>query len=221
MLKERDSIEIEIFSLEQQIKYYKNRLLNLSQLMPHDISTYGEFYKYFILASFFAERSEIADEGKDAFQYVYITNDELMATDRFKGIIIKCESIPDDVKNSKIKWDVRSNYAENINRELEEFPDLKGIIEKARSVYKKVPAPVTAKDFYSTFDELEQEEDFYRTCVKLKIADVKIAFNKEYLDTALMCMSEDPFYVYIKDSTSGILMESEEKSIVVMPVRWS
>lgn len=211
---EKDSLESEMSSLEGQIKRIKTQLLDL-KIQDINVFTDDKFTNDFIVASYLAMKD---DERRGQFQYINITDIELMATDGYKGIIIKCDCIPDDVKNSKIKWDVRSNFAENINHELGEFPDLKSIIEGARSTHKKAPTSLTAKEFYETFEALEPE-DHGVTIIKLKIADIKIAFNKEFLDTALMCMGEESFDVYVGGHLNPVLLESGSRSIVVLPIR--
>ena len=87
---EKDSLETEISIIEGQIKSVKIELLDLK---CRDINKFTDdkFTNDFIAASYFAVKDEWC---RRLFQFVNITDTELMASDTHTGVIIKCDCIP-------------------------------------------------------------------------------------------------------------------------------
>ena len=86
---EKDNLEYEMNGLEAQIKNIKTELLDL-KIQDINVFTDDKFTNDFIIASYLASKDE---ERRGLFQFINITDTELMATDAYKGIIIKFDCI--------------------------------------------------------------------------------------------------------------------------------
>jgi vacuolar-type H+-ATPase subunit I/STV1 len=205
-------LEAEINKIELQIEAIKEQLLEIEM---NKINAFidDQFTNDFIRASYFALRNE--ETTRPVLKHVNITEFELMATDLYRGIIIRCSCIPTELKNSKIKWDVREDFAANINRDLGNFPDLKAVIDETKKNSKIIFRDVEPNEFYSKFEPADHPR-----ALRLRYSDENdlITLNKYYLDISLKCLEGQTFYVYITDRNSPIVMESDDTSIIIMPM---
>lgn len=210
--RERDSISNEIDDLDSAIDKVEEQIRTSVLYGFSD----DKFTNDFIKASYFTLKE---DDPRDYFECVHITGDELMATDSYSGIIIKCDVIPEQLKNSFIRWDVRACFKQNKRVINGEYPDLKGVIQKAKDTHKKVMEDIKATDFYTVVEMQPFPNDGEKELVEIQFAEFKAILNKRYLDEALICFSGEFFSIYVKDEKSPILLESNNISVVVVPLR--
>jgi hypothetical protein len=53
----------------------------------------------------------------------------------------------------------------------------------------------------------------------MNAGEITIAVNKEYLDTALMCFEDSKFSMSVCSPVSPILLENNQMSILILPLR--
>lgn len=215
---QRDDLIDEMEKLEEKINEIKKQLLN-AKLKDINILTGDKFTDLFILASYFTGKDE---DVRPSFQCVHLNDSELIALDGKRGIVIKCDCIPEELQNTAIKWDARSNFQENIQN-VEKLPNLKKVIHDGVTQAKHILSDIFPKDFYESFKMSTHLKNEECHIVRLYYSDTFIAVNKEYIDNVLMCFcfSNEKFNVHIKDRVSPIIFENDNISAVVLPVRIS
>lgn len=210
--EKKDSVGCEIDDLDRAIEKIKE------QIRSSVLYSFSEdkFTNDFIKASYFALKD---DDTREYFRCVYIADEELMATDSYRGIIIKCDVIPEQIKNSLIQWDIRESF-KKYKKEIDgKYPDLKGIIQKIRDTHKKVMEDIKATDFYTVVEMQPIPTDEEMELVSIQCAEFKVILNKRYLDEALICFSGESFSIHMKDEKSPILLESGNISVAIVPLR--
>lgn len=218
---EIDELQSELDKLEKDKDYLKNQIeitkKDFFSLKVSSINAFSndKFTNCFIRSSYFTDKTKTKDE---TFQYVNITDNTLQASDRHKLIIVKCACIPDDIKNTQIKWYVRDNFKEHAKTEIE-FPNVYNVLPPQKS---SVLFPgVKPEEFYSIFKP-KPIMDFtvLGPFLKFDFDGIKIFFNKEYVDTALVCIG-GMFNLYVRDSLEPITLESDDATILLLPLRYS
>jgi hypothetical protein len=179
-----------------------------------DIKTEEPFLKDFIIASYFCNRNE---DSRPELNYVNITNNELQAVDGMKAIIIRNSSIPDSLKNTKIKWDVRENFENNNGEYIESFIEIHKVFPP-KNEYTFAIGEISVEDFYKKLKVNSYSNEPYLEIVTIE-TDWKIGVNKEYLDTALLAFKGEKFSLKSISAVSPLLLENERKSVLVLPVR--
>lgn len=208
---EKDDIEIEMSSLEKRIAELESEIL--LQEISSKISG-GNFTNAFIKASCFAQRKE---GGNGIFKHVSIGENKLIASDKFRVVILRGINVPEELKNSAIKYDVRENFADNINKEVGKFPDVKEVVRKAREA-STITKLLTSKDFYEHFN-IEVKPKTYKHDIDIVKLNTGIQFNKFNLYTALLCFGDEQFDFYAKGILDPVLFDNENMSVVIAPLR--
>ncbi|MDO7789136.1 hypothetical protein P6N53_18150 [Desulforamulus aquiferis] len=208
---DKDYIEYEICKIERRIKLLKSKLL-ASNI---DKFTGDAFVDAIILASMFCS---LDYEQRSLFKHVYLSDSEIMATDSYRGIIINGLEIPKELQGKYIKWDVRSDFEANTTTLEQEYPKLKelicDIIQKPGHEFNVL----TGTGFYSQFNMQERSKDDYREVITLDMAE-KTAFNREYIEIALLSMGDKPFTVKYTGRLEPMVMYNNSVRIVVLPMR--
>lgn len=208
LLSDQGDIEARMDRIELQMKTIKAKM---TEKKIYEINKFTDdpFTNDFIRASYFALKED--DGHRQHFQYINITDTELQACDTHRLIIIKCPHIPDELKNTKIMWDVRESFKDHIETEVE-FPDVHKVIP-VKDNAKLFPG-VNPKDFYSTFKPAPHNDH----CVIIDFDGMVIGVNKEYLDTALMVLDGE-FDLYVRDGLQPLTLEGDDITVILMPVR--
>lgn len=209
---ELNDLEGDMERLEAQIKNVKEKLLT-QKISDINVFTDDKFTNDFIRASYFAAK---CDE-RIAFQYINITDSELQASDTHRLIVIRCPCIPKELKNTKIKWDIRENFKDHTETDID-FPNVEKVIpgNEGAALYPGVKP----ENFYSIFNlkPLIEYPNRDIECIKIDFNDVKIGLNKEYLDTALMCLGGE-FDLYVRGKLEPLTFEGRNTTVILLPVR--
>lgn len=207
---EMDDLENDMNRIEAQIKTVKEKLLQ-KKMSDINLFTDDRFTNDFIRVSYFAAKSE----DRVTFQYINITDSELQASDTHRLIIVKCPCIPDELKNTKIKWDVRDNFKDHIETDVK-FPDVNAVMPKKEGA--TLYPGVNPENFYNLFNPKLPMLSNSVECVKINFGGVNIGLNKEYLDTALMCIGGE-FGLYVRGQLEALTLESKDTTVLLLPVR--
>lgn len=207
-----EELENEMQYTEKQIKTLKNQIINVKKESNEMEDT---FNNNFIKASLFA----CEDPLRDRIYGVNLTENKIMATDGTKGIIIKCVCIPDNLKNTRINWYARDNFEDNIIAPEEKFYDFEQFLKKCKKAKKYTIDKINSHNFFKMFNAKNTSK--YETLKQIELSheELKILFNKELLDLALMCMGDKEFTVYLADDKSPMILEHDEISTIIMPMR--
>jgi hypothetical protein len=207
----QESLECRMNDIEEEIKEIKE--LMLSKMVEQlNIETDDPFLKDFITASYFCDK-----DTRPVLCNVNITEDELQACDGYRAIIIKNTNIPINLKNTKIKWDIRESFEENINNTDKEFINLKTAYPDKSTFTFKLEG-LTSEDFYQKLNVDEPEE--IDTCERVIIhAGEDICVNKEYMDSGLLAFKNEEFTLYASTKIAPIVLENERKSVIILPLR--
>ena len=206
---DRDFLNKEICNLEIKIKDATERLVSKGQLKFSD----NPFLDDFVKASLFAERRDKV--MRSIFEHVAINDSHLLASNRFTFVAIKNDHIPEALKNTAIRWDVRQDFEENIAIIDSSFPETDVIIEDAKTGTHR--GKFNAWEFYSQF-ACDVVKDEYGLYMVVKFPDRNIKFNKNYFDQALLLFGDSEMDFYTRDDESPVLMESEKITVVMAPM---
>lgn len=202
-----EDIEMYMISILKEIKTIKKRLLEGNVCAFSN----DQFINDFIRASYFCN----IEGERPVFQYVNITENQLQASDTHRLIVIKCPCIPDELKNSKIMLNVRDNFKDHINTDIE-YPNIDAVIPQKEGY--DLFTGVSSNNFYKLFNT--QSKPLLHdngVMVNVDFAGVKICFNKDYLDTALLFMGGN-FDLYVKGALDPLIIENKDTMIVVCPM---
>lgn len=208
---EKDGINRKMDTVELRISDIKKKLLQ-SKVENINKFTNNTFVNDFIRASYFA-----AKEGDLPSQYYYIniTETELIACDSGKmAVFIKSDYIPDNLKNTKIKWDARDNFEEHIDTNIRAI-DIKRLLEVTAET-KVIVRGCTVEMFSILVQAYPSEKLDY--AVNLSTAKACILVNKEYLDTALMAMQDEVFEICTKGGITPIVFRGAKTTAMIMPM---
>lgn len=208
LLLDQGDIEARMDRIEAQMDMIKKKMTE-KKIYEINKLTDDPFTNDFIRASYFALKED--DGHRQHFQYINITETELQACDTHRLVIIKCPHIPDELKNTKIRWDVREDFKEHIETDVE-FPDVHKVIPPKDNA--KLFPGVNPKDFYSTFKPAPHNDH----CVIIDFDGVDIGINKEYLDEALMVLAGE-FDLYIRGELEPLTLEGKDITVILLPVR--
>ena len=208
---DRDRVESQMNDIEKQIDHIKKEMMCV-KIDALDIETDNKFTLDFIKASYFTARY---NDARPVFQTVNITENELQACNGYKAIRIKNNEIPMELQNTKILWDVREKFEENINKVEGDFIKLSNIFPDPKDMKYKIEG-INSEMFYEFFSAKE-----YGTngTFKLFYEDFMIAFNKELLNDALIALKGTTFTVSFMTSVSPVILESGDIQVLVLPVR--
>lgn len=208
---EKEDLSNEMDNIENRLKILKEKMLK-EKSENLDITTDDKFTLDFIKASYFTSKGE---DASLKFQVVNITDTELQAVDGYKAIIINSNDIPDELKNTTIKWDTRTNFKDGIIKLDEPFIDLKSIFRCKEEFTEKI-YNLNSEKFYSELKVKEVPE------IHVDIMTPKnntALFRKEYLDVALISLKGQNFNVYYINENSPLFFESDSIKIIVLPVK--
>ncbi len=211
---EKDDIEADIAEIEGKIKKIKTNLIQ-TMAVDSDKFTGDQFTDCFILASMFCDRE---DEQRPVFNHVYFTNTEMMATDTFRAIMISNLEIPETLQNKFVRWDTRSDFNSNAVVLTNSFPNFKKLISDIVQRKPDIFNDIEPSHFYNRFHMEQHSKSDEREIITLKLTE-QVAFNKEYLDIALLCFGDKPFSINFKSRLAPMLMYNENIQIVILPIR--
>lgn len=213
---EAQKLEKECEDLEREIEQLERKLINVSTLDLDNVFTGDEFRDSFIKASYFCRK--YSDVANDKLEYVKIVNAKLFAIDGYRGIVINCSKIPQELKNTYIKWDTRENFKENIEKDIIWFYEINEIIDKAKS---NIVCQVNADDF---FKQLCVDTRFVgnREVAILEFNNKRVAFNKKYLEELLMVFGKTIITIHYPEiKTSPIIIKNDIQEALLLPIRLS
>jgi DNA polymerase III sliding clamp (beta) subunit (PCNA family) len=201
-----DRIETEMTDIKKKMQTEKVKSL--------DIETTDSFTLDFIKASYFTAQDY---DERPMLQHVNITENEIQAIDGYRKITIENDEIPEELKNTKIMWDVRENFKDHISKIEGKYPDTSSVEPKKEDI-KYTLENVTSENFYDHFTIKNLKESRQHTVV-LTYKGFIIAFNKEFLDMALTTLKEEIFTVYFTNNVTPVILESERIKVLVLPKR--
>lgn len=206
------SLEVENSSIINEIEKLKESLKDIEFKGLDNKLTGDSFRDSFIKASHFcAKYSEL----NSSLLYVKITENELIGTDGYRGIIIKCDDIPNKLRNSFIKGIVRDNFEANIRKDTAlKFYDIQKIIEKDIS---DILIELNERDFRN---KLHLKDINNGKVSILEYNSLRVAFNKEFLETFMVVFKEMDLKVYFpKNELFPLVVKSKNQQALLLPVR--
>lgn len=214
----RRMLETEYSTLTKQIENLETELIEAKSIELDNTMTENEFRNSFIKCSFFCRKQVFNDEYDDPLRHVKITENKLLAMDGSRGIIIKCDSIPDKLKNTYIKWCVRDDFEKYIEKEWDyNYFDLEKYIEESQSDIK---INLKQDKFLEKLLIKSKEGVSGKEIVILKYYNMKVAFDKRYIDTMLMDFEGMDITVYYpSDRYSSMVIESDNQKCILLPMR--
>jgi hypothetical protein len=213
---EKEDLEDELDSLESSIEEIKKQLLEnkVSELSKF---TGDKFTDDFIRASHFCS---VHDEYRHSLEYVEVSDTELTALDGYRAIVIKNNAIPNEIKNSMIKWDVRKDFKDNKSKENLPTIDIKKLLDEQKKDYKIIINDVKAVEFYNKFNIQEvNSNDKNGGRVEITVEDLTLWMNKQFLETTLMVLGEEKFRVSFGTPITPVKFETASITIIVLPIR--
>lgn len=194
--------------LENEIQELEKRLMDKEFEEIDNALTGNEFRDAFIKCSWFCRKY---DDNNIHLSYVRIEDDRLMATDGYKGIIVDCNNIPRGLRNAFIRWDIRENFEDNVERKPDTVLSIDDAIQKGRGDIK-------IKMNESEFREQLHWKDKGEFEI-LEHENKKIAFNKEYLDLVLTIFKGINITVYWPNTEHmPLVIKSENQEVMLCPV---
>ncbi|AFK94259.1 MULTISPECIES: hypothetical protein [Thermoanaerobacterium] len=201
---EKNDIESELDEINHKINIIRQ---NINDFVNNNTDP---FVMDFIKASFFCEQ-----RYETGLSYLKITNNEIIACDGYRAIAVKNNDIPNNLKNTFIKWNVRTSFAEKTERDMR-YPniDIKQIAKNVMEnyIYK---IRTDSNGFYKVFNiEYTSSND-----VNIMILNDYIALNQKYLEIALNTFDKlENFDVYIVNKLREILLINNRISIIILPI---
>lgn len=199
-------LERTIEDLEKELTVAKNREV--------DNSLTGDNFKdSFIKASYFCRK--FSNVEHDPLQYVKIEEDKLLALDGYRGIVVNCSEIPQELQNTFIKWVIRDNFKEHKNIGIQWLYEINEIIDKAKS---NIVYQFNADDFYAQLYH-DKKNIGSREAVILEFMGKKVAFNKKYLDETLMVFGNTQVTLYYPEiNTSPLVIKNDNQKAMILPI---
>lgn len=205
---EQYRLENREIELENEIQELEKRLMDKEFEEIDNTSTGNKFRDAFIKCSWFCRKY---DDNNMHLSYVRIEDDRLMATDGYKAIIVNCDNIPRELRNTFIRWDIREDFENNVERKLNTILSIDDAIQKGRG------------DIKFKMDEREFRERLHRkdrgNFEILEHNNKRVAFNKEYLDLALMIFEGMDIMVYWPNTKHmPLVIKSKGQEVMLLPV---
>lgn len=204
----QNNLEKQMSKIEENITSTRQELLNTSQ---SENFSENEFIDNFIKASYFCKRNYPELES------VIVTDKEITACDGSEAIIIK-SNIPNEFKNSKIKWNVRGKYKEKAIKLGDKYLNVKESIKTNQNIRKYFIENCSSENFYNNFT-IENLTVTLGKVVKLSYKDLSIIFSKKYIETALMALQNHTFSISLESKLKPMTLECEDIKILILPIR--
>ena len=210
--------ENELETIDRQIKNISKKIFE-AKVKSIDVVTDDQFTNDFIRASYFSNRD--SEDGSISFSYVNIADSEIVACTGFMLIKINSDCIPENLKNTRISWDTRTNFEQHINRDVKEIPSYKKILGEAEKTHRLVAEKMKASDFWQAVKDVTHTPETRYRCamVNFKIGDLNITFNEEYLKTGLMGIGDEEFTIYAYNPITPMILQGTRTTVVLMPIR--
>ncbi|MCR2043214.1 hypothetical protein NSA23_03685 [Anaerosalibacter massiliensis] len=201
-------IENKIEELEKQLA--SKRFDELDNELTRD-----KFRDSFIKASYFCA----IDEERETLNHVKIEEERLIATDGCRGIIVKCDEIPEGLKNTFVKWDIRQDFNENAKLKGWQTINLDEVIKNGKSnTVFKIEVDEFIESLY--FQTIKSSSPLLDEAVILKAYGRKVAFNKRYVDEMLKVFEGKYLKVYWpKSSLNPLIVENGGQQVILLPIR--
>ena len=214
---DKTDVENDLSDIDKQIKNVKKKLLE-DKVKSLDVFTDDQFTNDFMRASYFCSKDEC---GSVAFDFVNLTDSEIIACTGFVLIKINSDCIPENLKNTRIKWDVRKDFEQHINREVKPIPNYGKILGEAEKTPRLVAEKMKASDFWNVARDITHTPETKYMCamVHFKIGNLSITFNKEYLNTGLMGMGDEEFTVYAHANITPMILQGTRTTVIALPMK--
>ena len=209
---EQDDVENSMDNIEKEIDKIKSKM-SVNKIKELNAKVDDQFTSDFIKASYF---TATVYHKRPMLCLVNVSNNELQATDGYKAIIIKNNKIPEKLRNHMFKWNVRSNYENNIDYSEKQFINLQEIMSLKENIKYKI-SEVNTNNFYKTFKPEICSKDGKKVVI-LEYKNFKIAFNKEFIDDALMILREEVFTIYLFSDKQPMIIRSKRMQILLLPM---
>lgn len=212
---EQYRLENREIELENEIQELEKRLMDKEFEEINNALTGNKFRDAFIKCSWFCRRY---DDNNAHLSYVRIEDDRLMATDGCRAIVVECDSIPEELKNTFIKWNIRDNFKDNAEIPRDRLSFIDDAIKKGKG---NITFTINEKDFKEKlYYKSRNDKGYNKEYEILKFNDEKVAFNKEYLDIALKVFKNLDITVYWpKTMFSPLIIKNNNQKVVLLPVR--
>lgn len=223
---EFDKISVEIEELESKQSYLGNRMEEVEEefetlkkrlldnkVVELNIETDDPFLKDFIIASYFCDKHD----SRPALQCVNITDTELQACDGYRAIIIKNSSIPSELRNTLIKWDIREDFEQHINKCTDPYINIKAVVP-AKGIDTYTIKDLTSENFYDKLKADDYKEELLYNRITLH-TDKPICVNKEFMDIGLMAFKGETFELHATGSVAPVILDNENKMVMILPIR--
>ena len=214
---EKNDSENKLIEIDNQIKSIKKKI-HEDKVKSLDVFTDDQFTNDFIRASYFCSRE---DGDRPIYNFVNLTDSEIIATNCFILIKINSNCIPENLKNTRIKWDVRKDFEQHINREVKPIPNYGKILGEAEKTHRLVAEKMKASDFWNVARDITHTPETKYMCamVHFKIGNLSITFNKEYLNTGLMGMGDEEFTVYAHANITPMILQGTRTTVIALPMK--
>lgn len=174
---------------------------------------------------FFNELTKVSNFTNEDLDDIYVLKNEIIATDGYRAIILKCIMIPKEFQNKRINTKFTSFddiHKENLHAEDIIFTEkIKKIInfhlKKNRKLDENI-ITLEVKNFMKRFfykEKIEQNLIF----IKNSQTEERVAINKDYLNIALNSFDEDSkvtvFYPHY--SLAPIIIKNDYQLVLIMP----
>lgn len=213
-------LEDEHNTITKEIKKIEKKLSDVELAKIDNLLTGDEFRDAFIKCSYFCKKYCTENE---LYQYVIITKDFLLALDGYKALKVQCNSIPDKLKNTLIKWDVRANFKDNIedsiNKDLIELTctNIDEIITKVKNFNDNI-INCTLEELKSKYlVEIKNDEP---ATLLFKYKENSVGLNKEYYNIlSVVFRNEKATIYYPKTPYAPLLINNKNQLAILMPIK--
>ncbi|HHV37871.1 MAG TPA: hypothetical protein GXX70_00050 [Tepidimicrobium sp.] len=215
-------LENEEAGIIKEIKDLKTRLSNMVVSEVDDTLTGDEFRDAFIKCSWFCRRQAVLDDVVPYwYEHIRITNSRLVGSDGYRAISIKCDSIPENLKNTYIRWDVRNNFTENANpTSIVGASNYLKTLDKLMQQYNDNKILLINESKFKEMFYHESRKQSDKNIIILKLLGVKVAFNQDYLETMLRAFKNMDIEVYCPECWhEPIMIRSQYQSALLLPMR--
>lgn len=223
--RELHDIEQEIEELKDNAEYIKTQL-GLDKL---ELNTLNNKFKYitgkdvpdyirkFNLVSIYAETSS---ETRPIITNVAIYDTYMMACNGYYAVRFKCESIPDNLKNTLVNWEKINELKPSNEFSINDYVTFLDSMFKEYKEKSKTNFKITAEAFINSKvndtdkDESDRPHSLYNPNGNI------IGLNRDYLNLCLIPFGDDEFTVYFTDKNSPILFEKGDYEVILLPVKF-
>lgn len=172
-----------------------------------------DFNAAFLKASLFCNHYDV---GRESLQLVKVTDNYLMGTDGFTAIKQQCSTIPEEIKNTLLRWDT-TDFSQ---RQLPQvtYPD----VEKFLDMKLRYTKEYDISDIKSILEDGKRKDDdrSWRAIVESSLGSVEFLFDELFIKRAFAVLPDDgKVNVSWDNPTSPITLKTDKTEVLIMPIR--